>query len=437
MLRQSTQVTGRPGTDDQSPPLQFSGKLVDLANFENTIFAHANSRQMGLGITHGPGSNGELLSMDLEVSKLEKLKLDRVTYEIIGDATSKISFKASESNESDSINHLVIDKEIDTFLNVIEPYVDIKGKFKNLTRKKLIKFYSEQTYPRSAFSPYPIFNVDRNHMESMEEIAKRNWNVFFKSDELSNEEAMALLFTSSQWYSRIQERYFSTSRSLRSVAHIGPLRNVFGRFQELRFGETRYVGQAGENTLEILYRSGVAESSTQNLVNDWFKRLGLSYEIRVDSISGDSQHFVGDLASLVIHDVNSKIDLSARDVGVGISQVIPVIVQSLIAKESTLLIEQPELHLHPKLQSEIGDLLIHSFLENRNQLIVETHSEHLLLRLMRRIREGDLPNEALKVVYVDSGENGSAATLIDFDVDGQLTQPWPNGFFEERLEELF
>jgi len=88
------------------------------------------------------------------------------------------------------------------------------------------------------------------------------------------------------------------------------------------------------------------------------------------------------------------------------------------------------------MQSEIGDLLIHSLNQRRNQLIVETHSEHLLLRLMRRIREGELPHESLKVIYVDADDDGSMATVLDFDREGRLTESWPNGFFEERLQEL-
>src|SRR2546427_12376514 len=84
----------------------------------------------------------------------------------------------------------------------------------------------------------------------------------------------------------------------------------------------------------------------------------------------------------------SNTPVSHRDVGIGISQVLPVLVEAYGAENQIITIEQPEIHLHPALQAELGDVFITSALgDQRNTFILETHSEHLILRIMRRMRE--------------------------------------------------
>lgn len=434
LLAQSINSSGRPGSESQSPPLQFSGERVDLANFTNTIYAHEVFRSMGLGVSHT--AEDSILSFDIGVSNETKIQLDRVTYELSDNPSKKISFVAAQPESGSSSNYLQIDKNIETYLNVLNDQIYVDSGLKRLTKKKLVKYFAEQKYPRSAFLPYDPFIENRGNGEQIIAAAKERWRSIFKSDSISKDEAMKLRIAEFHWGQQLIRRYVLTTQSLMQISHIGPIRNIFGRYQEIQPGRKSYVGQEGQQTIEVLLQSQVTGISSQTMVNDWLERFGLRYKIRVAEITPDNLPLVGDLASLVISDTRSGVDLSARDVGVGISQVIPVIVQALIAQNRTLLIEQPELHLHPKMQSEVGDLLIHSMRQGGNQLIVETHSEHLLLRLMRRIREGELPNDVLKVIYVDADDDGSQATILDFDNNGRLTNSWPNGFFEERLDEL-
>jgi predicted ATPase len=111
-------------------------------------------------------------------------------------------------------------------------------------------------------------------------------------------------------------------------------------------------------------------------------------------------------------------------------------------------IEQPELHLHPALQAELGDVFIESALgENKNTFLIETHSEHVILRLLRRIREtaeGELPPgatplrpEDVAVLYVKPGSEGSEVIELPVNIEGDFDKPWPDGFFPERSKELF
>lgn len=136
-----------------------------------------------------------------------------------------------------------------------------------------------------------------------------------------------------------------------------------------------------------------------------------------------------------------------RDVGIGISQVLPVVVAALEPSASMVAIEQPELHIHPAVQVGLGDLFIKGAKEHGINFLVETHSEHLILRLLRRIREttenevppgaiGIKPND-VAVIYVQSTDAGVALLPLPIDETGEFTTRWPKGFFDERAEELF
>lgn len=176
---------------------------------------------------------------------------------------------------------------------------------------------------------------------------------------------------------------------------------------------------------------------------------------------------------LLLKHVPDDYDVEIEDVGVGISQIIPVL--CAIEGNSKVYIQQPELHLHPKHQSHLGDILIERVNSNQssatNSLInkidnalkeldklmhgwsnksflIETHSEHILLRILRRIRESnraDIKNKLfsfsasqLSVLYVDKDGNGDSRIYqLRVADDGTFIDRWPHGFFTERDADLF
>jgi len=151
---------------------------------------------------------------------------------------------------------------------------------------------------------------------------------------------------------------------------------------------------------------------------------------------------------LVLLDKRTDTRVSHRDVGIGVSQVLPVLVSAYAAHNQIVAIEQPEIHLHPVLQAELGDVFIESALgSSGNAFLLETHSEHLILRLMRRMREtvnGNLPEgmppvspDDVSILYVQPTKTGSVVRPLEIDAEGQLLDPWPGGFFEEGFRERF
>jgi hypothetical protein len=148
--------------------------------------------------------------------------------------------------------------------------------------------------------------------------------------------------------------------------------------------------------------------------------------------------------SYSIWDSLNHIDLTPSDIGVGVSQLLPLVVAAYAIKKGFVAIEQPELHIHPRVQVAIGDLLTQ--LDKNKNFLVETHSEHLILRLLKRIRQttdGELPDGLngvnptdVSIVYLESSEQGVNARKIEIDEDGEFVGRWPQGFFSERREEL-
>ena len=111
-------------------------------------------------------------------------------------------------------------------------------------------------------------------------------------------------------------------------------------------------------------------------------------------------------------------------------------------------VEQPEIHLHPRLQADLGDLFIESALGDRkNTFILETHSEQLILRIMRRMRNtfnDELPDglppvtpEDVAILYVEPRGTAAVVRELELDEEGKLLDPWPGGFFEEGFKERF
>ncbi|MCY3840560.1 MAG: DUF3696 domain-containing protein, partial [Gammaproteobacteria bacterium] len=152
-------------------------------------------------------------------------------------------------------------------------------------------------------------------------------------------------------------------------------------------------------------------------------------------------------STLQLRAVDSELPVRMSDVGTGISQLLPVVVAVLDPdRPGITAIEQPELHAHRKLQVELGDLFAHAAADHR-VFLLENHSEHLMLRLLRRIEEthsGKLPEgkpalrpDQVSVVYMDQVNGEAQAMRLRIDETGEFIDRWPHGFFEERDDELF
>lgn len=214
---------------------------------------------------------------------------------------------------------------------------------------------------------------------------------------------------------------------LERTYYIGPLRDWPQRYYFTSGERPRDVGLGGEYTIDVIFYGFLNNKERSNKLSYWMKKMELAETIQLEQITEG-------IYTLLVGDPNLDIKITLADIGFGASQVLPIIVEGFYAREnSLLLIEQPEIHLHPKLQSALCDLLIDIVKENK-QVIVETHSEHLILRLQRRIAENVISHKDVSLLYFETSKNGTIITDIELDENGLLTR-WPKGFFEEDVEE--
>jgi len=259
--------------------------------------------------------------------------------------------------------------------------------------------------------------------------------------------------------------------SLKNFCYVGPLREVPTRghkpvsspdtsrwanglaaYDTLFFSEETFIDRvndwlAGEERLDSGYNVEVKEY--RELENDHPLTLAMLQGRILDEDMDlrDQLLALPLLRRLLIRDEARDIELAPQDIGVGISQVLPVVVAALHHKTGIVAIEQPELHIHPAFQVALGDLFIEQIRQRPDLIfILETHSEHLMLRFLRRIRETS-ENEApknliltpaeLSIYFIEQDETGISCTSIRMDEDGDFIDRWPHGFFPERAKELF
>jgi hypothetical protein len=227
-------------------------------------------------------------------------------------------------------------------------------------------------------------------------------------------------------------------RMMDSIHYLGPLREYPRREYTWSGASPSEVGSRGERTMEAILSATLTDQSAdsdnpsfQERIAHWLKELKLIHEFRVLEIAPGTNLF----RALVRRDADSPETL-LTEVGFGVSQILPALVQlHYVPEGSTVLMEQPEIHLHPSVQSGLADVIM-SVAKARNlQVIVESHSEHLLRRFQRRVAEEAFPAEEIKLYFCEN--HGGESKLVDLRLDefGEILN-WPRDFFGDEMTEI-
>lgn len=237
----------------------------------------------------------------------------------------------------------------------------------------------------------------------------------------------------------------SVETFLRTINYIGPIRPEPQRVYTFdKLAQLRWERRGWSAYLNFL--SGKVDHVQLLEVDKWLRHLDLGDEV-------EAGKYIEDLTlefAVRIGESSESGPFNLRDVGFGTAQVLPIIIQCLMADENSLIIiEQPELHLHPRAQAQLGDLFIR-IAQGGRRFLIETHSEHLLLRIRRRVAETTAkmisPNDSrslgskdLKVYFVDRVEGRSFTRSIEIDRLGSIIDPPERfkGFFSDDTRDVF
>lgn len=223
--------------------------------------------------------------------------------------------------------------------------------------------------------------------------------------------------------------------------YLGPLREYPQSFYSWAGDKPESVGNRGEDTIAALLSShnqgptidmgpGQPKRTVEEHVAHWLKELGLIYSFKVQPIAPNRKEY-----EVRIQPTAESTSVFLTDVGFGVSQILPVLVLLFYVPEgSTVILEQPEIHLHPAVQARLADVLIDAIQRRKVQIILESHSEHLLQRLQLRMAEEVIETDAIKLYFTAIKAGRSELTPLELDEYGNIRN-WPEAFFSDRLGE--
>ncbi|MDQ1097571.1 MULTISPECIES: AAA family ATPase [Chryseobacterium] len=229
----------------------------------------------------------------------------------------------------------------------------------------------------------------------------------------------------SQFLGAISYNNSRVRQYLGDLSFIGPIRDNPHRIYEITNETYSTVGSKGENMPNLIKKIG----DDNEELNNWVKRFGFGDRIQL-------KHHYSNTYSLRFLKDNTHFYTSIANAGFGASQVLPLIVQAIVSpKRSITIAEQPEIHLNPKIQCELAELF--ASMANKGQtVVVETHSEHLLLRIRRLVAEEKLNAENVAIYFVERENHESNIKEIKLQENGNIKPiDWPKDFFGESLKE--
>ena len=460
-------------------PLESKGEFVDLGSPQSMLHKHDTERELGIGVKYrnleladNTAENDVRMTFlfekeDLYLFSEDCIRLVTATYEItsnendlmllkaevwpghfhhvevLGVGGEKISYPINREflptlafPELETLRERLREPELDPILErPLEWLVD-----RSLERERRVRVLEQEQLERALEHEQREqgllqgFVLERAMARAPERVLENRLD--FEGMKLSQEQIIALT---------PENIPYDYERHLRLVNYLGPLRSAPQRIYTRSSATDSTTGIQGEYSASVLVRD---PDGIETDVNRWFRQFEILYDIharKLDEASFAGEFIIIELMPLdkegVIVDEDFAVTLA--DVGYGINQILPVIIEGIASQEGSILcVEQPEIHLHPRLQANIADLMIDTIADEdgkRKQWIVETHSELLITRIQRRIREGKIKVEDVSVLYVDPDAEyteGSAIIPLRMDENGDFIDHWPHGFFDEAFNEL-
>ena len=298
--------------------------------------------------------------------------------------------------------------------------IEVEEQYVEINNKSLIKFTS-----KDISSDILDFELLKKHSDSL--VNSFEYDALKLDEKSKNSVSRYIVFLLNEAYNIVADNFEN-----KNINYVSPLRAHPQRYYLLDEANinTSLNTQSGTSLAEILKKN----TQINSRVNTWLKKFGLKVTVK---------EFKDIIHNIKIH--QNDLDLDITDVGFGISQVLPILVQGFMSNNRSLtLIEQPEIHLHPKMQADLADLFI-VFVKLaadkkgkiKKSLLIETHSEYLLKRLRRRISEGKLSSKDIAIYFIEprDKDNKDSALIKNIEISKDGSFEWPKDFYITEFED--
>ena len=391
---------------DVSVPLLLNGSLGDFGTYKDVVFNNSKQRHIEIEFTITPENHSYFEEEEIVSERWKNnspLKM-RIKYkfrpsikeivinelEVIKDGNSIFVCRYNDSKEMQSIESV----------NGIKVPVKIKSMISR--RFRLFHFL-----PRSVF-------VSPHQLDENSELRK-----FVTDDILST-------------LKRLPRVCDSAYKFFMGIEFVGAMRLPPSRSFLFSGERNKRVGVNGENAVNMIamdsLRKGKKSKRIKEKLITWLKSAGIASDLKIVDLS--ERHY-----ELHIQNLNSNEYQNFADVGYGNSQVIPILVAGYnLEKGETLVVEEPEIHLHPNAQAELGDFFLDLY-HNKVNSLIESHSEYMIVRLQQHVASGKIDKDDIAFYYIHAEDGQKHIKQLTLDGDGVFEQKWPQGFFPYRLDE--
>jgi predicted ATPase len=227
-----------------------------------------------------------------------------------------------------------------------------------------------------------------------------------------------------------------------NIYYLGPLRDYPKRQYTWAGAQPADMGRRGEKVVDAILASrdrgerisrgkGRKSLTLEEYAAYWLKKLNLIHSFKVEPITPESN-----LYRVKVKRSADSAEVLITDVGFGVSQILPVLTICYYVPEgSIILLEQPEIHLHPTVQAGLADVFIDAIKNRKVQIILESHSEHLLRRMQTRIAQENISNDDAALYFCEMRNGTSDLRHLELNLYGEITN-WPDGFFGDDFGEM-
>ncbi len=458
--------------EDTISPIIFNGKYVDYGNFEDVVHQHeGNEVSFSIGIDSqlvfysGFGElnkqrkillfneqKDNVINISLKKSLLgNKIILQKTSYYR---ANEKV-FELEKNNEgykliiSQSLTNdgwVLLEQPCVISLEASQIYFNRFTFSINELNKNNSFIQGGKNYIDTNFQPQKWDN--KKWSMFFKRVGKSNLDLnsieaFFKKNHFTKEETklgllLENILTTLQFVDNIAfgvRGYLSVF--INNIHYIGPFRTNPQRTYRDSESLKNYVGKDGQDTSMILKQALRENPGLFTEINDWMQSA-LGYSIGIEEIPQSN------LFRIKIYNENNTKGDNLIDVGYGISQILPIVTQLYYKEEQRsrgvnpfFILEQPEIHLHPKAQAELANLFVEKIRDKKTKILIETHSEHLIRRLQSLVAdpENDFNADDVAIYYVDMEVQGeSTIKRMEITETGQFKERWPSGFFDKAYQ---